>query len=1299
MTANAALTATATVTPSQCPATGIITVNASGGTQPYLYSLSGTVIMSGQASNVFSALPVGTYSATVTDNAGATITVNNIVVGSSYINMNPTTTATTEVCGGSNTGSIKLSLPAAQGTSPYTYQIVSGPTSQAPAIGITALSYTFQNLVPGSYRVSVTDACGLVQARDVVLAAGPTHTDDIRVWAYSSADCSTTDYYVQPQIGTYYPHTYYAYPNGDLSQTPYTITFTGSQLIATPYNGQTAFKWTLPTPSPWLNGKYAFKYTDICNTDVNSASVHAATITLGDYTVTTSVGNCLVNLNAWVGNGYTFPVTVTVTPQGGTALQQQITDYNKRTASFTNVIVGKTYDIVITDACGRTITTQRTINAPDLAIVPYQECGGNLDGVKPVTFSFGGGWQRPVTASITSGPATYHSTLLNQDITASYPVNVTQDAGGYARFYNLAPGTYNFHFDDGCIQKDYPLTVSNTNLQSFNFPSLVTDGCVGAQTIKSTATVACGGMGADVRTAANGVVANGWGSTFTQTNVQPNSYNVYYYIPRTSGEVFVNPNTYPNNTNMVLINTMPITVPLLDSHPSATSSGFAQCSSGSLQVTLNKTGSSPNISTYSIEKTAGQGDYYSPQASNVFTIADYGVHAYKVTDVCGNAGTGFIDVEPPTFLTSAPATICSGTKFTATFTPAPANATISWSNSLGERGTGNIDEILTNASSAPITVTYTVLANSTTGCSSGSQLIIVTVNPIPAITSTADTQTICSGDKAVMNFTSSLPGTTFSWTADDGTSGTGNVSEIKTNTGTTPITITYTITGVTADGCSSLYKTGQVIVKPGVVKPTASVTTQPTCALATGTIAVTAPVGAGYTYSVDGTNYQSATTFSGLATGSYNVTVKNSDGCISAATALTINAQPLTPPLATASVTTQPTCALATGTITVTAPVGAGYTYSVDGTNYQSATTFSDLATGSYNVTVKNSDGCISAATALTINAQPLTPPVATASVTTQPTCALATGTITVTAPVGVGYTYSVDGINYQSGTTFSGLGTGSYNVTVKNSDGCTSVSTLLTINSQPATPIVNIDQVSSMCANSPSIQLVGTPGGGTFNGAGVSAGGVFSPNTAGVGSHTINYSYTNLAGCTAVATTNIDVLSAPTLAINPSSQTICAGSSASMAVVGDNGGTVTWSSNYLGLTGTGTSFDTGVLTNSGTAAYILNLTAAAIAGSCQDNVVATVTVLPEPRVIPVPESTTICSYEKLHVTLSSVIAGTSISWIIVDNSNSQTVASGSGIDNVLITNKLPSGSYSLKVTGTKDGCTSRVANVPVVVN
>jgi len=522
---------------------------------------------------------------------------------------------------------------------------------------------------------------------------------------------------------------------------------------------------------------------------------------------------------------------------------------------------------------------------------------------------------------------------------------------------------------------------------------------------------------------------------------------------------------------------------------------------------------------------------------------------------------------------------------------------------------------------------------------------------------------------------------------------------VKTNTGSAPITITYTINGVTTSGCNAQPRTCQVIVNPVVAAPTASVTVQPTCAVSTGTITVTAPIGAGYTYSVDGTNYQSGTTFSGLATGSYNVTVKNSDGCISAATTLTINAQPLTPAAPTASVTAQPTCGISTGTITVTAPLGAGYTYSVDGTNYQSGTTFSGLATGSYNVTVKNSDGCISTATTLTINTQPLTPAAPTASVTAQPTCAVSTGTITVTAPIGAGYTYSVDGTNYQSGTTFSGLATGSYNVTMKNSDGCISLSTPLTINTQPATPIVSILAVNPMCANSPSVTIVGSPVGGTFSGTGISPVGLFSPTAAGVGSHIINYSYTNSAGCTAVATTTIDVLSAPALTINPASQTICAGSSASMAVVGNNGGTVTWSSNYFGLKGTGTSFDTDVLTNSGTASYTLNLTATAVAGTCQDKVVASVTVLPEPRIIPIPKLTTICSYENLHVTLSSVIAGTSISWSIIDNTNSQTIASGTGLDNVTITNKLPAGSYNIKATGTKDGCTSGVTNVPVVVN
>ncbi|TDE49184.1 hypothetical protein, partial [Flavobacterium sp. GT3P67] len=71
-----------------------------------------------------------------------------------------------------------------------------------------------------------------------------------------------------------------------------------------------------------------------------------------------------------------------------------------------------------------------------------------------------------------------------------------------------------------------------------------------------------------------------------------------------------------------------------------------------------------------------------------------------------------------------------------------------------------------------------------------------------------------------------------------------------------------------------------------------------------------------------------------------------------------------------------------------------------------------------------------------------------------QPTCLLATGTITVTAPLGVGLTYSIDGINYQSSPIFAGLAAGSYNVTVNGGGGCISTITVAVILSAPAVPV-----------------------------------------------------------------------------------------------------------------------------------------------------------------------------------------------------------------------------------------------------
>ncbi|WP_332910648.1 gliding motility-associated C-terminal domain-containing protein, partial [Algoriphagus boritolerans] len=164
-------------------------------------------------------------------------------------------------------------------------------------------------------------------------------------------------------------------------------------------------------------------------------------------------------------------------------------------------------------------------------------------------------------------------------------------------------------------------------------------------------------------------------------------------------------------------------------------------------------------------------------------------------------------------------------------------------------------------------------------------------------------------------------------------------------------------------------------------------------------------------------------------------------------TPATVNPQPVTP-LAPEATVTQPTCDIETGTITVTAIDGV--TYSINGIDYQESNIFTEVEPGTYNVTVQSEAGCVSAGTSVTVNPQPETP-VAPIAEVTQPTCEVATGTITVTPIEGV--TYSIDGQTYQPSNVFAGVAPGTYTVTVQSGAGCISTGTPVTVNPQPVTP------------------------------------------------------------------------------------------------------------------------------------------------------------------------------------------------------------------------------------------------------
>jgi hypothetical protein len=205
------------------------------------------------------------------------------------------------------------------------------------------------------------------------------------------------------------------------------------------------------------------------------------------------------------------------------------------------------------------------------------------------------------------------------------------------------------------------------------------------------------------------------------------------------------------------------------------------------------------------------------------------------------------------------------------------------------------------------------------------------------------------------------------------------------------------------------------------------------CSQAAGSITVT-PI-QGMQYSINGTQYQQSNVFNNVAPGTYSVTVKNSAGCVSAATSVTINAASAVPAAPQASAQHPQSCSQATGSITVT-PV-QGMQYSINGTQYQQSNVFNNVAPGTYNVTVKNSAGCVSKATSVTVNAASAAPAAPQASAQHPQSCSQATGSITVT-PV-QGMQYGINGTQYQQSNVFNNVAPGTYNVTVKNSAGCVS--------------------------------------------------------------------------------------------------------------------------------------------------------------------------------------------------------------------------------------------------------------------
>lgn len=449
----------------------------------------------------------------------------------------------------------------------------------------------------------------------------------------------------------------------------------------------------------------------------------------------------------------------------------------------------------------------------------------------------------------------------------------------------------------------------------------------------------------------------------------------------------------------------------------------AGSASGTATVTISN-GTGPyqyNLNSGAVIVTDG--------AVHSFTGLSAGTHQVVITDATGCMSN------PVNFTISNGPGVSGSASSTPTSCPAAANGTITVMASAGVAPFRFIlDGGLPQSGTSPFTFTnlsagvhvVTILDNA--GCALP---ISMNVQAGPVLSSTnTPFATSCNGaaDGIIRVIPASgLAPYTF---ALDGTAAVaGSVPFLFTGLLSGP----HTIQVFDAAGCETVIYPVNIPAGPDLI--TTAAKTDILCnGASTGSITVNQPATgiAPFEYSLDGVNWQTGRTFSGLAANTYTVQFRSANGC-SGSLVVVLNE----PPALTSSVVTSPVICNGQANGSITAVPGGGvppYQFSINGgSSWQSTGTY-NVPAGNYTLLLRDANNCLFT--------QPVTvtePALLSATSTNRSaTCDGGNdGRIIVNASGGnAGYLYSTDGINYQASNSFP-VGPGQYTIYVKDSKGC----------------------------------------------------------------------------------------------------------------------------------------------------------------------------------------------------------------------------------------------------------------------
>ncbi|HTL81199.1 MAG TPA: gliding motility-associated C-terminal domain-containing protein [Bacteroidia bacterium] len=887
---------------------GSASVVASGGTSPYTYSWA----PSGGTGATASSLCNGNYTCTITDANGCTLTKSFSITQPTALAMTSNTQTNISCNGGSNgTASVNA---ASGGTGPYTYNWTPGNPTGDGTTSVTGLTV-------GSWTCTATDAngCTITQTFNITQPAALAMTSNTQTNISCSGGSNGTAS-VNAASGGTGPYTY--------NWTPGNPTGDGTTSVT----GLTAGSWTCTATD--ANGCTTAQTFNITAPTVLSATSSQGSIACNGGTTTASV----------VASGGTPSYTYAWSPSGGTA-------------ATSSAITAGNYTCTISDANGCTGTQSFNITEPTAinasATSTPTGCAGNTGtatasasgGTGAFTYAWAPSGGNAATANnLAAGSYTCTITDAN-GCNASAITTVTSSGGpttsvqsttdetcfGNTNGAATVSATGNGPFTYGWSPSGGSSATAN-NLGAGNYTVTITDnnGCVSAQTLTiteptaitasatSTPTGCAASTGTATTTASGGTGAltYAWapsgGNAFTAINLAAGSYSCTV--------------TDANGCSTVAITTVTSAGGPTTSVQSTTDETCFGNTNGAGTVTA--TGSGPF--TYG----------WSPSGGNAATATNLAAGNYTVTitDVNGCTSAQTLAITEPTQLVSNPTEVdatCGNTNGSADAVASGGTPgyTYLWSNSATTNSISNIAG-----------GSYSVTVTDANGCTTTSTVTVGNTGA-PTVTLASSATPSCFGSSngtATVNASGGSSPYTYAWSPTGGTNATANNLAAGT----------YTVTVTGSDGCAQTQIV--TLTQPTAVASTAGSTPE-SCGSNDGTAFVNASGGTpGYTYLWN--NNSTNDTITGIATGSYSVTITDANGCT---TTTSVNVGSAGTATANASGSTT----ISSGGSTTLTGTGSGNTFvwspagSLSCSTCQNPTA-SPSQTTTYTLTVTDSLGC-----------------------------------------------------------------------------------------------------------------------------------------------------------------------------------------------------------------------------------------------------------------------------------------------------------------------------------------------------